>query len=215
MPGRPSPPDAFEAVSLPAPGGTVDARFYPATDARSGVIWVGGVGGGWDTPARDLYPTLAAEFQEQGIASLRVRYRAPTNLSDCVQDVLAGIDYLTSRGIEQMALAGHSLGGAVVIQTAARSESVRTVVTLSTQSYGALQAADLAPRCSILLIHGAEDPILPQVCSEQVYGLAGEPKRLVILEGADHVLESAAAEVHHLVRDWLRLHLGRATNAEQ
>jgi poly(3-hydroxyalkanoate) synthetase len=64
-----------------------------------------------------------------------------TDLCESVLDVIEGIHFLEQQGIESIGFLGHSFGGAVVIQatTAAvsSSDTVRTVVTLTTQSYGA------------------------------------------------------------------------------
>jgi pimeloyl-ACP methyl ester carboxylesterase len=106
-----------------------------------------------------------------------------------------------------MGFVGHSFGGAVVIRAAAAAERVRAVVTLATQSYGAGLAAELGPRCALLLIHGTRDTVLPSDASRLVFDLAEEPKRLVILPGAGHGLDEAAPEVERLVRDWLQARL--------
>lgn len=89
----------------------------------------------------------------EGVASLRVRFCHPTILEEASLDVLAGLIYLEGEGIDTVVLIGHSLGDAVVIQVATLDEQVRTVVTLATQSYGTAPVSQLAPRCSILLIH--------------------------------------------------------------
>ncbi len=197
------PNDGHVPLSLLTSRGNVDCRYYAAPGARLGAIWVGGAGGDWDSPAHGLYPLLCEEMVANGISSLRVRYREANYLDECTLDVLAGIDYLERAGVEATALTGHSFGGAVVIQAAASSPTVRTVVTLATQSYGTGPAATLAPRCSILLIHGADDHVLPPASSEYVYRLAQEPKRVVILPHAGHGLDSVAAQVRSLVRDWI------------
>ena len=41
-------------------------------DATKAVIYVGGVGGGWDSPARELYSKLASKLASNGINSLRI-----------------------------------------------------------------------------------------------------------------------------------------------
>jgi fermentation-respiration switch protein FrsA (DUF1100 family) len=87
---------------------------------------------------------------------------------------------------------------------------VRTVVTLATQSYGTDVVSRLAPRCSILLIHGTADRTLPPSASEFVYRHAGEPKRIILYEGADHALNQVATEVEAVVRNWLREQLRMA-----
>ncbi len=205
--------DGYHPVFLQTRRGAVQCRYYPVDGTTHGAIWVGGVGGDWDTPARGLYADLCPELQSgaiaSGIASLRLRYRYPTDLIESVYDVLAGIVYLQEQGIDAIALIGHSFGGAVVIQTAVRAEAVRTVVTLASQSYGAEVVPALEPRCSLLLIHGTGDPILPPQCSQQIYQLAPEPKRLIIYPDATHGLDEVAVEVRQVVRDWVVSQLNR------
>jgi uncharacterized protein len=96
--------------------------------------------------------------------------------------------------IRRIDLVGHSFGGVVVLQAAlAGANLVPTVVTLATQSYGAINAISKLRygRISLLLIHGTEDDVLPLYCSEQIHQLANEPKQLVILRGAGHSLNEA------------------------
>ncbi len=201
-------PEGYQPVRLKTSRGNVDCRYYPVAGTQRGVIWVGGVGGGWDTPAQGLYPRLCQEFicqefMDEAIASLRVRFRHPTQMEESILDVLAGINYLQSEGVKLIALTGHSFGGAVVIQAAAISQAVRTVVTLATQSYGADAVSQLASPCSILLLHGTADQVLTPACSKYVYELAHEPKRLILYQGADHGLDQVATEVHQVAHDWI------------
>jgi pimeloyl-ACP methyl ester carboxylesterase len=195
--------EEYHPVKIITSRGSIHCRYYPVENAEKAVIWVGGVGGDWDTPARGLYPQLCQELRSQHIASLRVRYRYSTQLEESILDVLAGITYLQDEGIESLALVGHSFGGAVVIQAAAQCPDVCTVVTLATQAYGADAAAELATRCSILLLHGMADEVLPPDCSQRVYQLALEPKQIVLYPNANHGLDPVADEVYPLVRDWI------------
>ena len=200
--------EGYLPVRLATSRGDVECRHYPAAGATRAAVWVPGAIGGWHSPALGLYPRLAEEFKGDGIASLQVRYRQPANLAESVLDVLAGLAYLEAAGVEAVSLTGHSFGGAVVIQAAAASPLARTVVALSTQGYGADPVTALAPRCSILLVHGTADEILAPRNAEYVYQLAGEPKRLVLLEGARHGLDEAAEEVYRVIGGWIRAELG-------
>ena len=195
----------------------VDCRYYYTAGASNAVIWVGGVGGGWDTPAKGLYPHLCQKLIRKDINSLRVRFRYPTDLYKSVLDVIEGIHFLEQQGIESVGLVGHSFGGAVVIQAAAAaaaasssSDTVRTVVTLSTQSYGAEGVSRLKQGSSILLIHGTDDKVLPPYCSSYVYNLANDPKEIIFYRGATHGLDEAAEQVHQMVHHWLVKHLKKA-----
>ncbi len=155
--------EGFETVTLHTSRGDVETRYYAAPGATAGAIFVGGAGGGFDTPVRGwLYPRLCEQLsRDDGVACLRVRYRDPHDLEESTLDVLAGVAFLQSEGVERVALVGHSFGGAVVIQAAAASESVKTCIPMSTQTYGADPAADLSPRCSILVAHGTADKSSP------------------------------------------------------
>lgn len=200
----------YRPVTLETDRGEVECRYYDAPGARSAAVWVGGAGGGWDTPAGDLYPRLSEELADEAIASLRVRFRNPTLLDEAAFDVLAGIAHLERTGIGAFAVIGHSFGGAVVIRAAAVSGAVRTVVALATQSYGADPVRQLSPRCSILLVHGTADRVLPASTSQYVHRLAREPKRLVVYDGAEHGLDEVAENVRALVRSWIVQSLSRA-----
>ena len=196
-------PGAYQAVTLATGRGEVRCRYTAVPGATRAVVWMGGVGGGWDTPARGLYPSLAEELAGEETASVRVRFRHPGDLDECTFDALAAVAYLEAQGIGRIGLVGHSFGGAVAIRAAARAPSARAVVTLATQGSGAEPAAGLGPRVATLLIHGRDDEILPADNSARVHRAARDPKRLLLLNGARHCLDEQADRVRREVRDWL------------
>ncbi|MFW6295710.1 MAG: alpha/beta hydrolase family protein [Halothece sp.] len=201
----------YRPVTLSTNRGELQGRYYPVENASQGAIWVGGVGGDWDTPADGLYPKLAHDLKSNTIASLRLYFRYPTQLQEAVHDVLAGVSFLQDQEIDTIALIGHSFGGAVVIQAGVRSPCVRTVVALASQAYGAESVAELATRSSLLLLHGRSDRILPYSCSQNIYQLALEPKKIILYPDADHGLDKVAAEVYSEVREWIINQLTLAT----
>jgi len=196
-----------QPVTLATQRGEVKCRLYSADEPARGVVWIGGVGGGWDTPARDLYPRLANELTGEDVLSLRVRFRQPGDLDECTWDVLAGLAYLKTLGAGRLGIVGHSFGGAVAVRAAAQDPDVRAVAALAPQSHGADSAAGLGPRCALLLIHGKDDEILPAECSEHLNAIAVEPKRYLLFSGARHVLDEVADRIHREVRDWMLDHL--------
>lgn len=202
--------ERYYPVSIKTTRGDVECHYYHVEGSKQGAIWVGGAGGGWDSPAHGLYVRLCERLQDSGIASLRVRYRYPNNLPECVLDVLTGLYFLDEEGLSQTALTGHSFGGAVVVQAAAAAQSVQTVVALSTQTFGIDPVADLPEDCSILLAHGKNDHVLPYACSEYAYQIAHEPKRLVLLENTDHGLDETAPQVEELVYEWIKQELSES-----
>jgi pimeloyl-ACP methyl ester carboxylesterase len=67
------------------------------------------------------------------MSSLQIRYRYPTDLDECVKDVIAGLKFSEHKRFQSVGLVGHSFGGAVIIKAAASIPNiVWTVVTLST-----------------------------------------------------------------------------------
>lgn len=200
-----------EELALHTNAGIMAARLHPATPGAAVVVWVGGAGGGLDGPAWGMYPRLAGQLAAQGIASLRLHYRQPNYLEECVVDVLLAVQYLVEqRGYGDVALVGHSFGGAVVISAGALSPSVTAVVAMSSQTYG----TDLAPRLSprpLLVLHGTDDEILPHRCSESIYERARQPKELLLYPGCRHGLDECRDQVDADVVRWLTSHLGPST----
>jgi alpha/beta superfamily hydrolase len=199
----------FEPVVQRTSRGEIESRYYPVEGATAGVILVGGAGGGFDTPVKGwLYPRLCKRLQRDGIACLRVSYRRPNDLEEAELDVMAGVNFLETEGMTSVGLVGHSFGGAVVIGAAAAAPAVRTCVAMSTQTYGAIPAAaTLGPRCSLLVVHGGADEVLPPACGRYVYTIAKEPRELRIKENVRHGLDEWADELPGLLREWLRARL--------
>jgi alpha-beta hydrolase superfamily lysophospholipase len=195
--------DGVEELTLNTNGGEITARLHPAPEGSPAVVWVGGSGGGLDGPAWGMYPRLAGQLASQGIASLRLHYRWPNQLEECVLDTMLGVQYLVQqRGYSAVALVGHSFGGAVVISAGALSEAVTAVVAMSSQTYGTDLAPDISPR-PLLLVHGTADEVLSDACSQDIYARAQEPKELRLYRGCRHGLDECRDEVDADVVKWL------------
>lgn len=208
--------EAYAPVTLVTSRGEIETRYYAVPNATRGVILVGGAGGGFDTPVRGrLYPRLCETLQQDGIAALRVKYRYPNDLEECTLDVLAGTAFLEDEGVRSIGLVGHSFGGAVVIQAAAFSDLIKTCVPMSTQTYGAGPAAELGPRCSLLLLHGQADEALPPSCSEYVHSIAREPKKIILKKGARHGLDEWSDELPLILRDWFNQELAKDSSQKR
>jgi uncharacterized protein len=59
----------------------------------------------------------------------------------------------------------------------------------------------IAPR-PLLLVHGSADKVVPPENSRRLYAAAGDPRKLVILDGAEHRLRLHSGAVETLL-DWL------------
>lgn len=195
----------WSPVELEVDGGTATGRLHLPSGADTAVVMVGGVGGGFDTPAGDLYPRLAEALDARRAGTLRVRFRDPRSLGGAVADVRAGVRRLAAEGVDRIALVGHSFGGAVVIDAAIDEPAVVGVVTLATQAYGTERVGEL--RRPLLLVHGDRDPVLPARSSVDVARRAGEAAELHILDGSGHDLLEHRDHVRDLVDRWLRRRL--------
>jgi alpha/beta superfamily hydrolase len=200
--GLPFEGDAGSGLLLHTNRGDIPAILHQAPNSHLGVIWVCGARGGFSGPAGGIYARLAGRFVELGITSLRLNYRQPNVLPECVLDLLAGVALLKGNGYLPVVLVGHSFGGAVVIAAGVASSHVQGVVSLSPQTYGASLAGQLTPR-PLLVVHGKSDTRLPYSCGLQIHSSAKEPKKLVLYEGAEHRLEECRDELEGLLEEWI------------
>lgn len=191
-----------EGLGLVTDRGVIPAILHAAEGSTKAVIWVCGARGGFGGPGNGLYEKLSEELTGQGITSLRMDYRVPSELPECAVDLMAGVSYLENTGHGPVVVVGHSFGGAVVIAAASVSRHVAGVVSLSPQTYGANMAGLISPR-PILIVHGKADTRLPYSCGMQIYEWAREPKRLVLYDGAEHRLEECRQELASLLTEWI------------
>lgn len=180
-----------------------------AADAPRAVIWVCGARGGFGGPGPGAYARLAEQLTQQGITSLRLDYRFPNDLLECVLDLLIGVAYCQQNRYPPLVVVGHSFGGAVVIAAGAASPHIKGVVSLSPQTYGAGMAAQLSPR-KLLIVHGKADTRLPYTCAQQIHEWAKAPKELVLYDGAEHRLEECRQELETLLSTWIPATLSEA-----
>ena len=187
--------DQLDHLELYTTEGLLTVLWHGAAELESVVVCVGGAMGGLLGPDGGLFHQLGRRLAPDGIGVLRVGYRRPNDLATCVVDTLAAMELAGRHGAGRYITMGHSFGGAVAIQAAARLDAatVPGVVTLATQSAGCEPAEELADR-NLLYFHGTADAILPHFASEMVRMLAGTGE-LVLLEGADHMLKPAGGEI--------------------
>jgi pimeloyl-ACP methyl ester carboxylesterase len=185
--------------------GLLTLLWHGDRNAAQVVVMAGGAMGGLLGPSDGAYHDLGVALHERhGIGTIRVGYRRPNDLPECVLDVAAACDLAARAGAEAFVTVGHSFGGAVAVGAGiALPTYVRGVVTLATQSAGCESASQLWPR-PILLLHGDRDEILPVMCSEVVSELAGGGG-LVVLPGAGHLLNQgdSGRVVREKLLEWI------------
>ena len=194
--------DELSHVEVYTRGGLLTLLWHGDREAERVVVMAGGAMGGMLGPSDGAYHDLGIAFAKMGIGTVRVGYRQPNNLPECVLDLAAACDLAARAGGERFVTVGHSFGGAVAIGAAiALPAHVVGVVTLSTQSAGCERAELVYPR-PVLLLHGDADEILPVMCSELVSELVGGGE-LVVLPGAGHLLTQAGEEVREKLLSWI------------
>ena len=100
--------------------GLLTVLWHGPRDARDVVVTCGGGMGGVLGPADGIYHALGRELAStHGIATMRVGYRKPNDMSRCVHDVAAAADLASRSGARGFVVMGHSFGGAVAVQAGA------------------------------------------------------------------------------------------------
>ena len=193
-------------VVLETTRGQIEGILHPVEGGTTAVICVGGAMGGTEGPADSLYARLHLLLSSAKVTVLRIQYRKPNEFEECVLDALAGCSFMKGIGATDLALVGHSFGGAVVIKAGELHDMVRGVVSMSPQLYGTRQVEALNK--PLLLIHGMSDTILSHEASEDIYRRALEPKRIVLYAEAGHSLIQAKQQIDDLLSDWIPARLG-------
>lgn len=185
--------------------GDIPGQFTVCEGETGAAVLVGGASGGLDGPAGGIYVRLATALQERRVSTLRLHYRQPGELEECVLDVLGALSFLKGIGAERAVVVGHSFGGAVAIRAGVLSPMVVGVVAMSSQLHGARDVAQLSPR-PLLLVHGMDDQVLEATASETIYQWAEEPKRIVLYAGAGHGLHQCREALEELLTEWIPEH---------
>lgn len=185
--------------------GDIPGQFTVCEGETGAAVLVGGASGGFDGPANGIYARLAEALRARRVSTLRLHYRQPGELEECVLDVLGALSFLKGIGAQRVVLGGHSFGGAVAIRAGVLSPLVSGVVAMSSQLHGARDVAELSPR-PLLLVHGLDDQVLEATASETIYAWAEEPKRIVLYAGAGHSLVQCQADLYDLLTEWIPAH---------
>ncbi len=195
---------------------------------------------------------LASRFSDAGFATLRFSYRGCGEgseksegtfegalLSKRVKDYVAAIEYLRdiNVGTDRLGVIGSSFGGMTAL--AAKDNSVRAMVVLSTpcrfsmpaggnvtSSESASAAGQFAGMiadarkfdicasiremdCPLLIIHTRGDNVVSVENAYEIYANAREPKKLEIIDGADHLFAGTERleRAIDLSTDWFKTYL--------
>lgn len=188
----------------------VDNPKRPSPNPGPAVLVCNGNGGD-----RSMRAGLAAELARMGLAVLLFDYRgyggnpgSPTE-EGLADDARAALEYLAGRpevDPGRVVYLGESLGAAVALRLAVERPPAALVLRspfaslaeVGRRHYPVLpvslllrdryDSAALAGRLTapLLVVAGSRDQIVPVSHSRRLFAAAPEPKRLVVLDGADH-----------------------------
>ncbi len=153
------------------------------------------------------WPVLRFNFRGTGLSEGAHDGRAETG------DVLAALDWLENEYNRPLVAVGFSFGAAMALQPVAAGSQgharrscpggarpAHPEPTASSYRYPSLQNCTL-PK---LFLSGDRDQFAPAAELAQVAASAAEPKRLVLLPGADHFFTGQLAAMQSSLAGWLK-----------
>jgi uncharacterized protein len=131
-----------------------------------------------------------------------------------VEDVRAALDWIDREFRLPLICAGFSFGSAVGLRAACPDPRVRAVIGLGTPVVPVAEATeepriyalDFLRECAKpkLFISGTRDKFSPRDKLERLVEAAAEPKKLVMIEAADHFFEGRLREMREAIEAWVR-----------
>jgi hypothetical protein len=124
-------------------------------------------------------------------------------------DVRAALDWLNREFHLPLIFAGFSFGAAVGLVAACAAERVRAVIGLGVPVAPVAERnyeLDFLRSCQKpkLFVSGSRDQFGPRAKLEQLVHSLPEPKKLVIVDSADHFFEGRLREMREAVETWIR-----------
>jgi uncharacterized protein len=131
-----------------------------------------------------------------------------------VEDVRAALDWLDSEFHQPLMFAGFSFGAAVGLRAACGDPRVRAVIGVGTPVAPVAAETEQPREYSLdflrectkpkLFVSGARDQFGPRAKLEALVAAMPEPKKLVLIEGADHFFEGRLRELRQAIEDWVK-----------
>lgn len=125
------------------------------------------------------------------------------------EDVRSALDWLDREFRLPLIFAGFSFGAAVGLRASCSDARVRAAIGIGMPVVPADERVydfEFLRACQKpkLFVSGARDQFGPKARLEEVVAAAAEPRKLVLIEGADHFFEGRLREMRETVELWLR-----------
>ncbi|MFZ0743192.1 MAG: alpha/beta fold hydrolase [Terracidiphilus sp.] len=179
----------------PMGGGTMHNKVvYHAMKALNAPEW----GLGW--------PVLRFNFRGTGLSEGTHDGKAETG------DVLAALDWLENAYNRPLVVVGFSFGAAMALLACCTSQpgraNIRALVALGlpTQAEGRHYRYSFLENCSLpkLFLSGDRDEFAPAADLMKVAATTAEPRKLVLLPGADHFFAGQLEAMQNALAGWLK-----------
>ena len=140
-----------------------------------------------------------------------------------VDDVRTALEWLDAEYHLPLLFAGFSFGAAVGLRAACSDARVRDVIGVGTPVIPVAEATeeprvytlDFLQQCgkSKLFVSGARDQFGPRAKLEALVASVPEPKKLVLIQGADHFFEGRLRELRDSIESWVKETVGARSSA--
>ena len=150
------------------------------------------------------FPVLRFNFRSAGLSQ-----GEHNNGEGEVDDVRAALDWLDKEFRLPTIFAGFSFGAAVGLQAACPDMRAKAAIALGipiaaidnrSYDFGFLQTC-AKPK---LFVSGARDQFGPQALLQQLVRSVPQPRKLVLIESADHFFEGRLRELRETIESWTR-----------
>jgi len=135
-----------------------------------------------------------------------------------VNDVRAALNWLDAEFHLPLVLAGFSFGAAMGLRAACGDARVKAVIGVGTPVAAVAADTELPRTYSFdflracakpkLFVSGARDQFGPPAMLEALVASLPGPKKLMLIEGADHFFEGRLRELRETIEDWVKETIG-------
>src|SRR5579864_8194963 len=216
---------AIRSFFLDAPAGQLEALLNPGSDnaTHSAVVCHPHPLFGGTMHTKAVFHTMKA-LNNFGFPVLRFNFRGVglsagehDNGRGEVSDVRTAIEWLASEFRLPIIFAGFSFGAAIGLRAASPDPRVAGLIALGTPVApldGRAHDLSFLQSCTRpkLFLSGARDEFGPRAELEKLVASVPEPRKLVLIEGADHFFDGRLREMKEAIEKWVREQFLAATH---